>query len=463
MPRWTSCNILHAAPDANRVWQFQARGDFKLSREIRAAIGQALPGKYVGKSWNTLWQPSMNVAWLPPEHVFLRVIELPKSNWEETVAMVELQLEKLSPLPVTQIVWTIHPLQTASVENLQTAVVVIAERKMVEEFLGKLEASGFLADRLEAPMLDQLESAHTTEDGAWIYPVAFSGQNAALVAFWSGRALRNLSFIIMPPAGDRAASLKHQLTQLMWSGELEGWLASQPKWRLVADPVNAAEWQTVLREGLGEEIEIEPPLSPMELAHRTARRATQASANNSAALLPAEFSERYRQQFHDRLWWNGLVTTGIVYAVCVVIYFCATFLLGMKTTGVERQVTGIAGSYTNAMQLQAQYDVLKERQNLKFAALDCWKLVAENLPPGLSLQRMSFQNGETLVLNGQVSPDDLEQVESFNENLRKAQLNGQPMFDTSAANDFNFRQAGNTVTWTFSVHLLHVEQPEKRR
>ena len=112
----------------------------------------------------------MNVAWLPPENVFLRVIELPKSSFGETLSMVELQLEKLSPLPVTQIVWTLQVLPQSPAENLQTVIVVIVERKVVEEFLGKLEKQGFLADRLEAPMLDQLEATPATEDGAWIYP-----------------------------------------------------------------------------------------------------------------------------------------------------------------------------------------------------------------------------------------------------------------------------------------------------
>ena len=121
-----------------------------------------------------MWQPRLNVAWLPPENVFLRVIELPRSNFEETLAMVELQLEKLSPLPVAQIVWTIHVSAAATNRggDLQTVIVVIAARNAVEEFLGKLEGQGYLADRLEAPMLDELEATPATEDGAWIYPAA---------------------------------------------------------------------------------------------------------------------------------------------------------------------------------------------------------------------------------------------------------------------------------------------------
>ena len=302
----------------------------------------------------------MNVAWLPPENVFLRVIELPRSNFEETFAMVELQLEKLSPMPVAQIVWTIQILSRSSgpprrneaetgakaeaatsaetkAEDLQTVVVVIAERSVVEEFLGKLEGRGYLADRLEVPMLDQLEATPATEDGAWMYPLVLAGQNAVLVAWWCGGALRNLSYVVLPPAGDRAKNLKAQLAQLAWAGELEGWLTAPPnRWHLVADPAIAAEWENALREGLSEPVQVTPPLPPAELAAHTARRA--AAASSRATLLPAEFPARYHQQFVDRLWLRGLVTTGVLYAIGVAIYFCATGLLAIQTHKVEQAV-----------------------------------------------------------------------------------------------------------------------------
>ncbi|MGD0743579.1 MAG: hypothetical protein ABSA45_00340, partial [Verrucomicrobiota bacterium] len=315
MARWHSCNVLQIAPDANRLWQFDAKGGgFVLNREHG---GSSLPARFVAKSWSSLWQPRLNVAWLPPESVFLRVIELPKSNFDETLAMVELQLEKLSPMPVTQIVWTMHLLSAsaalrrdepppeggeAAAGNLQTIIVVIAARSAVEEFLGKLEGRGFMADRLEVPFLDQLEMDGATrqpeaEAGVWIYPLLLGSQNAALVAWWCGGALRNLSFVALPPAGDRAAELKKQLALQAWSGELDGWLTAPPNWHLVADPVNAAEWEKVLREGLGEPVRVSPPLPPADLAGRTARRA--AAASERANLLPAEFSGRYHQQFVD--------------------------------------------------------------------------------------------------------------------------------------------------------------------
>jgi hypothetical protein len=456
MARWNSCNILQIAPDANRLWQFDAKSG-ALNRESSSAPGQPLPTKYVAKSWTALWQPKLNVAWMPPEKIFLRVVELPKSSFGETLAMVELQLEKLSPVPVTQVVWTLQILPQSPSETLQTIIVVILERKVVEEFLGKLESQGYLADRLEAPMLDQLAAMSATEDGVWIYPALLNGQNAALVAWWFGGALRNLSYVVLPLDGDRAKSLKEQLAQLAWAGELEGWLTAQPKWHLVADGALAGEWATFLRDGLGEPVAVTKPLPLPELAAHTARRATAADASN-AVLLPTEFSARYREQFFDRLWLHGLFATGILYAVCVAIYFCATTVLGFQTGKVEQQVAAISGSYTNALQLKARYDVLKERQDLKYAALDCWKLVAQELPAGISLARFSFGDGHTLSLNGTVTSDQITAITDFYDALRKAQLNGQPMFDPISGDQLTYRQNGNQVTWNFSLELQRTEE-----
>jgi hypothetical protein len=455
MARWHSCNILHTAPDANRLWQFDAKNG-SLNREASAPPAQPLPSGLTEKSWTALWQKKLNVAWLPPENVFLRVIELPKSSFGETLSMVELQLEKLSPLPVTQIVWALHLLPQAPAENIQTAVVVLVARSVVEEFLGKLETQGYLADQLEAPMLDQLAVTKADEDGAWIYPALLNGQNTALVAWWFGGALRSLSYIVLTADGDRAKNLKEQLAHLIWAGELEGWLMSQPRWHLVADGALAAEWEVLLRDGLGEPVQVTKPVPLPELAAHTARRAVIADASNPP-LLPAEFSTRYRQQFVDRLWLRGLMAAGILYAISVVIYFCATGVLGYQTGKLEQQVKAISGSYTNTLQLKAKCDVLQERQDLKFAALDCWKLVSENLPAGISLQRFSFGDGHKLGLSGMVTPDQITPITDFYDKLRKSELNGKPMFNLSGGEPINYHQNGNQVSWNFSLELQRVE------
>jgi hypothetical protein len=456
MARWHSCNILHTAPDANRLWQFDAKSG-ALNRETSSVPGQPLSSGLADKSWASLWQKKLNIAWLPPENIFLRIIELPKSSFGETLSMVELQLEKLSPIPVTQIVWTLQLLPQSPAENIQTVIVVIVERKVVEEFLGKLETQGYLADQLEVPMLDRLAATTAQEDGAWIYPAFLNGQNAALVAWWFGGALRSLSYIVLSADGDRAKSLKEQVAQLVWAGELEGWLTGPPRWHLIAEGELAGEWEGFLRDGLGEPVGA-TKLTPLpELAAHTARRATTADAS-TPQLLPAEFSTRYHQQFVDRLWLRGLMATGVLYAIGVLIYFCATGVLGYQTHKVEDQVRAISGSYTNTLQLKARCEVLQERQALKYAALDCWKLVADRLPAGISLQRFSFGNGSKLALNGTVTPDQITPITDFYDALRKAEVNGQPMFVISGGDPLSYRQNGNQVTWNFSLELRRAEE-----
>jgi len=469
--RWNSCNVLQVAPGANRLWQFDAKGGAFVpgGREVAGAPGQPLPAKYVAKSWTSLWQPKLNIAWLPPENVFLRVVELPKSSPEETLSMIEFQLEKLSPIPVTQIVWTFQILpesvaatpgrapqgdEVAASVPMQTIIVVIASRAEVEEFLGKLEAQGYLADRLEVQLLDLLQSAN--KDGAWIYPMTTNNQTAALVAWRTGGALRSLSFVVLPQNGDRAQSLKEQLAQLVWAGELEGWLTSQPQWYLVAEPAVAGEWENLFRQALNEPVQMAVPLPPKELAACTALRA--AGTIPPVSLLPAEFSSRYHEQFFDRLWLHGLYAAGILYTICVIIYFCATYFVSTQTQKVEQQAAAVSGSYTNAMQLKARYDVLKEREDLKFAALDCWKLVADQMPAEISLQRLSFAGGRRLSLNGTVSPDEVTNLFYFYNNLHKSQLNGQPMFDSAGGQPPVYRQSGNQVTWNFALDLQRGEE-----
>ena len=466
--RWSSYNVLHLAADAKRLWQFDAKGSgLVLSREQRVPHAQPVPAKFGAKNWTSLWQPKLNIAWLPPENVFFRVVELPASNAEETVSMVELQLEKLSPMPVAQMVWTMHVLGTrtaepkgdAPPESLQTVVVVIVARTAVEAFLGRLEQEGYQADQLEAPMLDQLEVISPKEDGTWIFPLTIGGQYAALMAWWSGGALRNLSFVVLPATGDRVAELKNQLMLLTMAGEIEGWLGAQPKWHVVADPANAAEWEDLLRKGLDEPTKISPPPSPAELAARTARRA---SAGSPAQLLPAEFTARYHQQFVDRLWLRGLAAAGVLYAIFLVIYFCAVGWLGYRTHGVESQVAQISGDFTNAIQLKARYAVLKEREQLKYAALDSWQAIAQALPAGLSIQRFSFSNGKRLTLSGACDASQIGEItekDQFYDGVRNAQLNGQPIFDQNpdSGEQLVYRIQGDKATWNFAVDLLHTE------
>ena len=450
-----SCNVLQVGPEARQIWQFAAKGrGFVLHREQTTPVGQPLPARIVAKDWRNLWQRKLNIAWLPPEQVFLRVAQFPVSNFDETVSMVELQLEKLSPMPATQIVWSIRVLPHIQ-GNLQTVIVMIAGRNAVEEFLGKLEGEGYLADRLEMPRLDQLQATVVAGDGAWIYPEPGSGSPAAVVAWWYAGVLQNLALITLSHA-NRGANLKEQLLQMAWAGELEGWLTAPPKWHLVADPRMVAEWEPALREGLEQDIDVIPTLAPVALAALTAQRVAQAEPE--ANLLPPEYSVRYQQQFIDRLWMGGLGALIGVYLLGLLVYFAWLQVAEMGTNKVEQAVANLGQSYTNSMQLKARFQVLKDRQDLKWAALDCWKAVAELLPDGVQIESYNFNDGRRLSLNGTAPVDQSKRLVDFDADLRKATANGQPLFDSAAGEHLTYHQGvGNTLTWSCVLELKRGE------
>jgi hypothetical protein len=133
-------------------------------------------------------------------------------------------------------------------------------------------------------------------------------------------------------------------------------------------------------------------------------------------------------------------------------------VLDYRTEKVEQQAAALSDSYTNALQLKARFEVLKERQELKYAALDCWKIVAEQLPQNITLQRFSFQNGQMLSLSGTAPPDQINTLFDFNSSMQKAALNSQPMFDPQDGEPVNPRNNGSVVTWNFSLKLRHADE-----
>jgi hypothetical protein len=453
----SGCNVLLSTEQGRKLWTFEARSHgFSLNREYSTEPGGRLPQHVVARSWRALFQKKLNVALLPADQVFLKVVQLPRSTFEEMLAMVELQVEKLSPMPLAQVVWGIQVIGRAD-GNLDTVVVMIVSRSVVEEFLGKLEADGFLADRLELPLLDQLQATTVQGDGAYIYPVATGGRNIALVAWWHGGVLSNLDIANLADT-DRAASLREQLLQMAWAGELDGWVTRAPSWTLVAGPELAALWEPALREGLDQSIQVVDPMAETDLAGRTAARA--AGSPLAASLMPEEFVTRYRQQFVDRLWMRGLGGVAALYVLGVLIYFVALFVATHRTQTVERQVLSRGIEHTNALALRAQSTVLQDRMDLKFAGLDCWAAVARVMPTNsMVLDSFNFTDGRRLTLMGTAPADQTMDLLAFEAAVRKATGPGgkEPLFGKVDNVSWNVNPGNATLTWNLVAELKRTE------
>lgn len=438
------------------LWQFAGASgvaaDLKPVRELPLTGNEPPPKPWVAKGWSAWLSRRVNLAWLPAGTAFLRAVVLPVMPREELVAAVEFQLEKLSPLPPTHIVWSLEVLPQVA-NGQQTVLVLIAARQQVEQILGQLEAQGYIADRLEVPALDLLMNVPAEADGLWLYPPQEGAETCWLAAWWSGGLLRHVGIIHLPDSDAREQVLRDQLRLMRWAGEIEGWLSGPAPWHLVADSVAAALWEPLVREIAGGPVTVVAPPSLSRLAGQTVKRAAAALAAKLPGLLPAEAAQQYRARFVDGLWMSSLTTVFAVYLVAVLAYLGYLELLQYRLTRAEAQVAAVSGSFTNAQQLKFQVQILQEQQNLKYAALEVWDAVARTLPQDLTLLSLNFSRERTLTLFGTVSEGNSQAVFDFNTALKQVEFNGRPLFVKVAAPFLDTRQG----RWNFTCELNRLE------
>ncbi|MBL9166362.1 MAG: hypothetical protein JNN07_01335 [Verrucomicrobiales bacterium] len=457
-PRWQACNVMGLSPTGPRLWQASlAGGKVTLSREEPLEAAAATDLKLIAKDWNELVRPRLNLAVLSPSQVFVRVVHLPKAeDPAETHSMLEFQLEKLSPLPVPQIVWTYELVPSRGLSENQTVILVVVARQLVEELLGKLEGFGYLADRIELPFIDQLLALEISRDCALLFPITIEdGSQSFWVAWWYGGTLQSIGQIHLPAEGNFGEALKSQLGQMAWAGELEGWLTTLPRYYLVAEAVVGQALLARLEGHFDPPIEMVPAAPEKTLAGLTARRAIQ--GNVRAGLLPPEYAAKYRQLFVDKLWMQGLFGLVAAYLFAILIYFAivAYMRFDLDSVATQERAQGIA--YTNALRLRDQVRVLQDQVNLQFAALNCYAAVSTNLPAELSLDSMIFDRGAKLTVNGSGGAEAGNRVFDFVELLKKARVADQPLFGPIAGPTITVKQGGQQISWSM---ICDIRRPD---
>ena len=447
------CNVVSVSRGQRKLWRFgiSGKGRSNLMQEFTELPEENLPVKVVGKGWGDLLNPRLNIAWLASDKVFLRVADFPVCDHEELLSMIELQLDQLSPLPVTQIVWTYEALPSVDGE-MQTIVLAIASRGEVERHLGQLEQTGYMADRLELPELHQLLSAHKPDDGVWFLPRTHEDANSLLIAWWYGGTLKNITIANVSEKEQWGAELEDQLAQVAWAGELEGWIKGDPHFHLLADFVTAEEWKPVLEEATGEPVTVDEPLPVQQLAGLAAQKA--ALGQCSTNLVPVDLLETYRQKFIDSIWMRGIGAVVMMYLFGVLIYFAALEYLKFERNEVNQQVYELSGAYTNALMTKARIEVLQQQIALKYAALESLKAASAELPDGMVMTDFSFSSGRRISLRGTVNAADISKVTDYNVRLKKLEVGGRKLF--REVRPHRVRGGGGTsptMNWDFTADL----------
>ena len=392
--KWSSCNLLEPATEGSRLCQFSVSSKkVKLSGDLRVADLIELPAKAVGKDWSDLLSRKLNIATLPPEKVFLRVVELPECEPDELLPMVEFQIEDLSPLPLAQAVWSAEAVPgSTGTEGNQTVLVMIAERGVVEDRLDELEAANYLADRVEVPLLRELVPGEPREDGAHIQLVQGADSVLALVSWWFDGRLRDVNSFNLPDTAASRDELVEKINSVALAGEVAGWMPDEPACHLAKRGDVAADWNTALAKCFGRIREVEP-MSEVDLA----TAAVEFTARTTApGLMLEDYSARNRQRFQDGLWMQGIKGAVALMLMGLCIFFAYGSWLQGNLEDLNQQVKVQGLQYTNALSLKAKMQTLKKQEALKTAALNAWSEVAIGLPGELKFTQLAFSSDRTL-------------------------------------------------------------------
>lgn len=453
--RYQSCSVLSASAGGRRVWQFDvARNRVKPSGEFRIEPGKPLPKRLRTRDWQALFQPSLRVAWLPTEGVFIRAVQLPSGDAAEMPALVEFQLDQISPLPLNQITWTAFSVPHPDGRQ-QTALVTLAARSTVEEFLNRQADEGFVIHQLDLPLVRAWKALQPSADGLWLLFEGAADKQFCLAGWFINGVWRDVTLLTLAEGPAGAPALASQLGQIAWAGEMEGWFTGVPPIHVVGAPALVSELEPVLTAWSGQPIQQESPTPPPLLA--------QASASTClsplpASLVPGEWSDHQRQKSVDRLWLGGLGAVGVAYVVFLFLFLIALNVRKYQRDELRTEVGALGISYTNTLQLKAQVSVLQEQVALRFAALDAWRAVVDLLPASASLTSLDFQKGHTLALSGTVAAESTGDITTFNSELKKTQVSGQPLFASVKGAQWK-ATPGQPTTWSFEAELNRSEKP----
>ncbi len=449
--KWHECNVAQAGNTAACLWQFHISDrHYALKSEIAETAGNSLPRKAAGKTWRQLLRQRLNIAWLPENCAFLRVIQMPECEAEELRQMLEFQLEKVSPFPISQIVWSYETLPAAEAGQ-QTVLILLAEASAVETHLDTLEHAGYQPDRLEAPWCHELLALDRSADQLWIR-LEQQGENIiALTAWILGQTLRHVALAQLPDTEAGRQSLIEQLDRAAWTGEMEGWLSSIPPATLCCSPEGAGRWSAVLQSWSARPVQTQAAPPPAELAALSARRA--ARGESQANLLPETRRIRYRQQYIDGMWMKGGGVLALLYTFIILSYFVMLEWVKGDNRNLQAQVRATALQYTNVLKTQARVNLLQEQMDLKFSALECLRTVSEKLPAELTLTLFRFDKGRTLQLRGTAPTGQSLKVTAYQRDLLNAQVGEDKLFQ-----DVKVTEIGDASgSWVFECTLARTD------
>jgi hypothetical protein len=403
--------------------------DWRLCRRGQTAVlqqgsitdqGAELPAAIVGRK-----SPPVTLV-LPTTQVILRIMSLPLLDAEELAGAVDLQVDKLSPFPVEQVVYSYEIL--AKDEENTTILVAIAQRSSVASWGEVLRAGGAEIDRVDCTVLGIWQSLQTSQalDMDRRESLLFVDRDeSVLITHEAGKLLSVSGLGAAEDWTDPSVceDLSEELARLLMESDAEHGPGDNPCIRVVGVDGNAE--LEGLCHALTEALDVDVlPFNQTfpDVESGILQRCGKMDAGTAAPLnlIPSEWVDDTRSKgFRKKL----LVMSGVLFGVWVILAAGGMSYMAWARSRLEylkkAEIEWLRpANAVRSMRLQVRLiDRYRDRDD---SALECLREISAIQPEGVDLLSFTYRKDEGIELVGEADSGAL--VLQFNQKLNDSSL-----------------------------------------
>ncbi len=362
-------------------------------------------------------------AGLPSADLLLRIVNLPNAEPGEMREMVRLQLDKVSPFPLDDMVFS-HEILTHG-QDLSRVLMVAARRSAAEEIVQTLNKARLRPARMDAavmgwqPLLRDAGALPDTgrhinllvhADGADLW-ITDNGDPVAI------RPLRAPD--VAESDADWGRDVANEIRHTLMALELEHGHADNTSIAVWHTSETAPDWAADIQALHNGSTEFRPLEDLPPLSEGLARRAAQ----RDAALLdltPEQWRVTERDKaFRKRMKRTAQLLTGL-WALGMAIVFGG--LYAQETHVRQRRDTQEewAKPANEVRDLRARIRMIGKYMDADGSALECLREVVRLLPDGIELTSFAYRKAEGVKISGQA--DSVNQVYDYKTRMDESVL-----------------------------------------
>jgi len=387
---------------------------------------------------------------LPGAAALLRVMELPAVDDSELAAMVEIQLDKISPLALDRLYWDFEVVDRGR-ERVRTVVAAVDRARVDEagEFFRRQKRELRGVDCEVLGIWEELKSAQP-EEGVWQVWLVQREKETVLMA---ADARGPLEFRVIEPAGGpegdglSAEEIAEEVTYTLASLEAQWGAPGGVHIEVVAE--REPGWT----DRLGDLLELPVSFREMKVgeaaAGGVARRALR--PEKTLELAPAEWEAAYR---HRRLRRRLLLAAGAVLILwtgmmgAAAVFFRTEEQRLAALTERERAVEKPAAELRALRRKVRELEMYADRSH---SVLEALREVVRLMPSGVELTSFVYKKGRSVQLRG--TCPRTEPIYEFFSNLEKSEF-----FTAVKPQGVTTRRRGRQVISEFKITCLLGEE-----